>query len=79
MPEAGHGGFHYQDRATHFKHQPLLGQEIALAGSHYRGHYLRVEVRYIEDFLMFPLNVGQISKTPNLRYTKTVMKCTHKA
>ena len=25
-------------------------QEIALAGSHYRGHYLRVEVRYIEDF-----------------------------
>ena len=73
MPGAGHGGYHYQDRATHFKHQPLIGQEIALAvaGSHYRGHYLRVEVRCIEDFfkLMFPLNVGQISETPNLRYT----------
>ena len=50
MSEAGHGGFHHQDWATHSKHQPLIGQEIALAGSHYRGHYLRVEVRYIEDF-----------------------------
>ena len=65
MPEAGHGGFHYQDRATYFKHQPLIGQEIALAGGHYRGHYLRVDMRYIEDFLMFPLNVGQISTNPN--------------
>ena len=44
MPEAGHGGFYYQDRATHFNHQPLIGQEIALAGSHYRAHYLTIVV-----------------------------------
>ena len=50
MPVTGHGGYHHQDRATHSKHQPLIGQEIALAGSQNRGHYLRVEVRYIEDF-----------------------------